>query len=160
MEQRKGRRVVLFPVPLQGHVNPMLQLAQILHLNGFSITVIHTNFNSPDASNYPHFTFHPIADGLDQPDPATSSNVLSLLSHLIARCEGPFEDCLRKLMSDAAGEPVGCLVSDALFHFTQGVSERLRIPRIVLRTGGACSFRVFASFPFLKEKGYLPVQGK
>ncbi|KAG4923334.1 hypothetical protein JHK87_048874 [Glycine soja] len=30
--------------------------------------------------------------------------------------------------------------------------------RLVLRTGGASSFLVFASFPLLREKGYLPVQ--
>ncbi|PKI43591.1 hypothetical protein CRG98_036021 [Punica granatum] len=119
MEQRKGRRLVLFPMPLQGHINPMLQLAQILHSKGFSITVIHTNFNSPNASNYPHFTFHPIPDRLDQSDPAMPSNIGSLLSHLTTMCEGPFEDCLRKLMLDETDEPIGCLVSDALFHFTQ-----------------------------------------
>ncbi|PPD70856.1 hypothetical protein GOBAR_DD32266 [Gossypium barbadense] len=62
MEQRKGRRLVLFPLPLQGHINPMFDLANILHSRGFSITIIHTTFNSPNPSNYPHFTFQePIA---------------------------------------------------------------------------------------------------
>ncbi|KAK4798963.1 hypothetical protein SAY86_024328 [Trapa natans] len=157
--QRKGRRVVLFPVPLKGHINPMLHLGQILHSNGFSVAVIHTNFNSPDASSYPHFTFHRISDGLDDQDhPATTSNVLSLFPYLNASCLEPFEACLREVVSDAAGEPVACLVVDAHFHFTQGVSERLRIPRIVLRTGGACSFHLFTALPLLKGKGYLQVQ--
>ena len=57
-------------LPLQGHINPMLDLANILHYKGFSITLIHTNFNSPNPSNYPHFTFHSIQDGL----PATEAS--------------------------------------------------------------------------------------
>lgn len=57
LKPRLGRRLVLFPVPLQGHINPMLQLASILHSNGFSITILHTHFNSPNLFNYPHFTF-------------------------------------------------------------------------------------------------------
>lgn len=40
MEDKPARRrVVLVPVPAQGHISPMMQLAKTLHLNGFSITV-------------------------------------------------------------------------------------------------------------------------
>nr|XP_048325483.1 UDP-glycosyltransferase 76B1-like [Ziziphus jujuba var. spinosa] len=42
----------------------MLQLANILYSKGFSISIIHTSFNSPNPSNYPHFTFHSICEGL------------------------------------------------------------------------------------------------
>ncbi|WCJ19735.1 UDP-Glycosyltransferase superfamily protein [Euphorbia peplus] len=51
-----------------------------------------------------------------------------------------------------------CEVADAIFHFTGDVADGLRIPRIVLRTGGASSFFVFSAFPFLREKGYIPIQ--
>ncbi|KAF2318986.1 hypothetical protein GH714_012214 [Hevea brasiliensis] len=47
---------------------------------------------------------------------------------------------------------------DAVFHFTQSVSNSLRLPRIVLRTGGASSFLIFSAFPFLRKKGHLPIQ--
>lgn len=160
MEQRKGRRLVLFPLPLQGHINPMLDLANILHSKGFSITLIHTNFNSPNPSNYPHFTFHFIQDGLSESE-AFTNDVVSLLTLLNIKCVEPFKDCLRKLVSDndVSEEPVSCLISDAIFHFTQAVADSLKLPRIVLRTGGASSFVVFAAFPLLREKGYLPIQG-
>ncbi|MFS7958048.1 putative cytokinin 7-beta-glucosyltransferase [Helianthus anomalus] len=38
-ETRRG--IVLFPMPFQGHINPMFQLANILHTQGFKITIIH-----------------------------------------------------------------------------------------------------------------------
>ncbi|KAE8039177.1 hypothetical protein FH972_011615 [Carpinus fangiana] len=63
MEKQAGKRclprVVLVPCPFQGHINPMLQLG-ILHSNGFSITVAHTQYNSPDPSNHPNFSFIPL----------------------------------------------------------------------------------------------------
>ncbi|KAJ8760222.1 hypothetical protein K2173_011092 [Erythroxylum novogranatense] len=158
MEQRKGRRLVLLPLPFQGHINPMLQLANIIHSKGFSITVIHTTFNYPNSSLYPHLTFCPIKEHLSESE-ASISDVVSLLVHLNIRCSDPFRDCLSGLLSDAyEEEPVACLISDAGFFFTQGVANGLGLPRFILRTGGACSFVVFAAFPILKDKGYLPLQ--
>lgn len=158
MEQRKGRRLVLFPLPLQGHINPMLQLANILHSKGFSITIIHTNFNSPSPSNYPHFTFHFINENLTESE-ATATDLLALLVLLSSKCVEPFRVCLTKVLSDVSEEPVACLISDAILPFTQAVANSLKVPRIVLRTSGASSFLVFAAFPFLRERGYLPIQG-
>lgn len=157
MEQRKGRRLVLFPLPLQGHINPMLQLADILHSKGFSITIIHTNFNSPNPSVHPNFTFRSIADGLLESE-ASTSDVVLLLKLLNAKCVEPFRDCLLKLLSDVSEEPVSCLISDAGFYFTQAVADSLNLPRIVLRTGGLSSFIIFAAFPLLRERGYIPIQ--
>lgn len=157
--ERKGRRLVLFPLPLQGHVNPMLELANILYSKGFSITIIHTSFNSPNRCKYPHFTFHAIDEGLFESETSTK-DVMLLISLLNTKCVEPFKECLSRLLYDVSDEPIACLISDAVFHFSRGVAESLRLPRIVLRTGGASSFLVFAAFPLLRQRGYLPIQGQ
>lgn len=157
MVRRKGRRLVLFPIPFQGHINPMLQLADILHSKGFSITIVHTSFNSPNPSNYPNFTFHSVTDGLSESE-ASMADIVALVKLLNTRCVAPFRDCLIKLLADVSEEPISCLISDALFYFSQAVADSLKLPRIVLRTGGVSSFVVFAAFPLLMEKGYLPIQ--
>lgn len=157
MGQRRGRRLLLIPLPLQGHINPMLQLAHILHSNGFSITIIHTSFNSPNPSNYPHFNFSCIQDGLSETESSTS-DLLNFVIALNVRCVTPFKECLETMLSDASDEPISCLVSDAMCYFTQAVAESIQLPRIVLRTGGVSSFVAFSAFPFLREKGYLPIQ--
>lgn len=156
-QKSKGRRLVLFPIPLKGHLNPMLDLANILYSRGFSITIIHTHFNAPNSDDYPHFTFHPIADGLSEE--ASTGGILHLISHLNVNCVEPLRDCLARLLSDVSEEPVACLVADALWQFSRVVAENLKLPRLVLRTGGLSSFLVFAAFPPLREKGYLPIQG-
>ncbi|KAK5795532.1 UDP-glycosyltransferase 76F1-like [Gossypium arboreum] len=157
MEQRKGRRLVLFPLPLQGHINPMFDLANILHSRGFSITIIHTTFNSPNPSNYPHFTFRIISEDLPENNRCTK-DLIAFVSMLNAICGLPFRDCLADLLSDTSEEPIACLISDAILYFTQDVANELKVPRMVLRTGAASSFCVFSSFPLLREKGYLPIQ--
>ncbi|KAH7548181.1 hypothetical protein JRO89_XS14G0079100 [Xanthoceras sorbifolium] len=45
---------------------------------GFSITIIHTNFNSPSSSNYPHFDFHSIPDGLLETQASTTDAIAFL----------------------------------------------------------------------------------
>ncbi|KAL0359228.1 UNVERIFIED_CONTAM: UDP-glycosyltransferase 76F1 [Sesamum angustifolium] len=158
LQERLGRRLLLFPLPLQGHINPMLQLANILHSKGFSITIVHTKLNSPNHSNYPHFTFFPIDDGLSENNAASRNDIVSLLTVLNVKCIEPFKQAMSELLAESSGDPIACLISDAILHFTTAVCKSLNLPRLVLRTGGVSSFLAFAAFPLLLEKGYLPVQ--
>ncbi|KAF8030072.1 hypothetical protein BT93_E2484 [Corymbia citriodora subsp. variegata] len=129
MNQRNNPRLVLFPLPFQGHLNPMFQLGRILHARGFSITVLHTNFNAPDPSSHPHFAFRSIADGLDRSE-ASISDIPGLISLPNNQCAAsPFEESLREMMSSPSGDaaPVACVISDSLFSFTCGVAQRLKL---------------------------------
>lgn len=158
LQAKKGRRLVLFPVPLQGHINPMIQLANILHLKGFSISIIHTEFNSPDHSRYPHFTFYVIPDGLLEYE-ASTSDLSILIKQLNLNCVSPFRECLASLLSDVNKEPVACLITDSIWYFTQDLANSFKLPRIVFRTTSVCSFSAFHALPIFREKGYLPKEG-
>ncbi|KAK4836101.1 hypothetical protein QYF36_018562 [Acer negundo] len=155
LQQPKKRRLVLFPLPLQGHINPMLQLASILYQKaGFSITIIHTNFNSPNSSNYPHFSFRSIPDGLSETE-ASTVDIIAFSVLLNVKCVVPFQDCLAELLS---GGDVACLITDAVCYFTQAVADTLKLPRIVLLPTSVCFFNAMAAVPLLYEKGCLPMQ--
>ncbi|KAK4839624.1 hypothetical protein QYF36_023435 [Acer negundo] len=126
---RRLRRVILFPFPLQGHINPMLQLASILYSRGFSITIIHTKFNSPNSSNYPHFNFSSFQDGLSEIE-ASTVDVVSLTSLLKIKYLVPFQDCLVKVLSnnvdhqeEDSDSSTGCLIADAAWNFTLAIPE-------------------------------------
>ncbi|CAN6887573.1 unnamed protein product [Brassica oleracea] len=147
--------IFLFTFPLQGHLNPNFQLANILFKRGFSITVIHTEFNAPNPSNFPHFTFVSIPDGLSESE-ASNPDVIELLHDLNSKCVAPFGDCLKKLLSQ---EPTAaCVIVDALWYFTDGLTEKFGIPRMVLRTVNLSAFVAFSKFHVLREKGYLSLQ--
>ncbi|KAL5730943.1 hypothetical protein ACHQM5_003719 [Ranunculus cassubicifolius] len=163
MAEQLRRRVVLFPCPFQGHINPMLQLATILHTHSkgaIAITIVHTQFNSPKVSNYPNFTFVPISDGLSLSHTEISiSDVVTILPFLNQNCVSPFRDCLvNNILSQKHEPPVACIISDALMYFTQSVADSLQLPRLVLRTSSAMNLLIVAAFPLLREKGYLPIK--
>lgn len=161
--RRRRQRVVLFPIPFQGHINPMLQLANILHSNGFSITILHTNFNSAYTSNYPHFTFRPILDNdpkINNLSKLGSRGAGDILSGVVLLNQYGDESLRQELdqmlmASKQEQEPIVCLITDALWYFTQSVADSLKLPRIVLRTSSLLCFLVFASVPFLDDQGYF-----
>ncbi|KAI3893801.1 hypothetical protein MKW92_040291 [Papaver armeniacum] len=169
----RKRRLVLFPCPyLQGHINPMLQLATLLHSKGFSITIIHTRFNAPNPSDYPHFHFAPISSS-SSPDSDivdqfhlqhSTSDIIAFVSAINVKFLNQFRDCLIHLLSSSSneannnGDTIACVITDALMHFTQDVANNLHIPRIVLRTSSPTSFVAFAAYPLLLQMGYLPIQ--
>lgn len=158
LKTRKRRRLVLFPLPFQGHINPMIQLAHILHSKGFSISIIHTKYNFPNTSKYPQFSFHLISDGLSETETSTLDPIL-LIKTLITSCIEPFNQCLAQLCSDDPNYHVVCLVTDAIWYFTQASADKFKLPRIVLRTSSLCSLLAFSALPLLREKGYLSNRG-
>nr|CAB3452459.1 unnamed protein product [Digitaria exilis] len=160
------RRVLLFPLPYQGHINPMFQLAGLLHSRGFAITVFHTHFNAPDASRHPDYHFVPVPGDGGMPTPAGDSSpdtVQATVKHVLAvnrACEAPFRELLAGLLArqPEREEDVACLVADAHLMTMLDVARELGVPTMALRTSSAARFRFFTAFPMLCDKGYLPAQ--
>ncbi|CAL5076277.1 unnamed protein product [Urochloa decumbens] len=153
-----GRRVLFFPLPFQGHINPMFQLAALLHSRGFSVTVFHTHLNAPDASLHPDYDFIPVPDGGVPTDtPGTVQVTLERVLAVNRACEAPFRDRLAALLEDD-GHGVACLVADAHLLTMLDVARGLGVPTLVLRTGSAACFRIFTAFPMLCANGYQPAE--
>ncbi|XP_076882386.1 UDP-glycosyltransferase 76G1-like [Bidens hawaiensis] len=154
---RVHRRIIIFPLPLQGHINPMLQLANLLYSKGFSITILHTNFNAPKISNYPHFTFISVLDNGPENEHFSKSSLIEFAHKFIFKQEGADElrVQLERLLASGKDEPVSCLITDALWHFTQSVADSLNLPRLVLRTTSVYSTIVYSSIPLLDDRGYF-----
>ncbi|KAM7262899.1 hypothetical protein ACFE04_000582 [Oxalis oulophora] len=146
--KERGIHVIMFPLPLQGHINPMLQLANILYSKGFSITIVHTNFNSPNPNNFPHFSFHQIPDGLSS-DGSDLNDVIAMVKLLNVNCLDPFRTLLTELLL-SNGPRVACLITDASLHFTQPIADEIKLPRLVLRTSDVSSF-LMKNYPPIKD---------
>ncbi|KAF5770988.1 putative cytokinin 7-beta-glucosyltransferase [Helianthus annuus] len=159
----QSRRIILFPLPFQGHINPMLQLANILHTRGFKITIIHAEYNSPNPSNYPHFTFKPIKDHLSKVahEYPTNRDGTYFVRYLNKSCVDSFTDCLAGLLTEPGEERVACVITDACFYFTQAVADDMKLPRIVLRTSSLGCNLAYEALPFYSKTGsfYLTKQG-
>ncbi|KAI3672846.1 hypothetical protein L6452_38946 [Arctium lappa] len=165
-EQEKKPHAVCIPGPIQGHINPMLKLAKILHSKGFLITFVNTEFNhqrllrsrgSDALRGLPSFRFETIPDGLPCPENLDATQELwSLAKSVDETCFHPFKSLVEK-MNDSYS-PVTCIVSDFLMCFTLDVAKELRLPEILLWTSGAGSLICFHQYPNLLEKGLMPIK--
>ncbi|XP_004955864.1 UDP-glycosyltransferase 76B1 isoform X1 [Setaria italica] len=153
----RRRRVLFFPLPYQGHINPMFQLAGLLHARGFAVTIFHTHFNAPDASAHRDYDFVPVPDGMPEGGHPLQDIAKRILD-MNRACEAPFRERLAALLERREGDDVACLVADAHLLAMVDVARGLGVPTLVLRTASAACFRCFLAYPMLHEKGYLPPQ--
>ncbi|KAJ4842475.1 hypothetical protein Tsubulata_001830 [Turnera subulata] len=156
-EQTRGG-VVLVPFPSQGRINPMLQLGTILYSQGFSITVVHPQFNCPDPSTHPHFTFESIDDGIPEED-ISSWNIWNIIWGLNDNCEKPLKEWLDRRSSKMPDHGhqwrITCVIYDDLMYFASAAASHLKLPSIVLRTNSFATFLARAAIPLIKPQKYM-----
>ncbi|KAL8162363.1 hypothetical protein V2J09_013852 [Rumex salicifolius] len=162
---------VFFPFPAQGHINPMMMLAKLLHSHGgFHITFVLTHYNharllrsrGPHAlDGLPSFRFVSIPDGLSSSDGNSTQPIPDLFRALDNYCLGPFTDLLKGLNVAAEtgrGPPVSCIVSDGLATFTLDAAEALGIREVLFWTASTCGFMGYKQYPRLVAQGYIPLK--
>ncbi|KAI3448251.1 hypothetical protein Pfo_004916 [Paulownia fortunei] len=159
---------VCIPYPAQGHINPMLKLAKLLHHKGFYITFVNTEYNhrrllksrGPSAlDGLPDFRFATIPDGLPQSDADATQDIPSLCASTTTTCLEPFCELLSELKNPGPDvPPVSCIVSDGVMSFTVKAAERFGLPEVLFWTTSACGFLGYTQYRHLVEKGYTPLQ--
>ncbi|CAI9091253.1 OLC1v1026224C1 [Oldenlandia corymbosa var. corymbosa] len=162
--------VLIFPFPVQGHINCMLKLAELLCCSGLHVTFlnshhiherllcctdIHQHFNQ-----YPTFHFETISDGLPADHPRTGDRVVELFRSINTITKPEFRDILIGLHNPDGRPPVTCIIADGIMSFTVDVAKELKIPTILFRTVSASCFWAFLSVTKLLEAGELPLNGE
>ncbi|XP_027355319.1 UDP-glucose iridoid glucosyltransferase-like [Abrus precatorius] len=158
--ENQRHRLVLIPPPFQGHLTPMLQLANTLQSKGFSITVAHAHFNSPDPSNHPNLLFLPLSYGLSDTH-ISSKNIVDISATLNTKCVSPLKEFLVDQIAKAniSHEKIACVIYDGLMHSIDLVARELKLPSMVLRTTSATNvLTYYHAFVHLQRTGCLPFQ--
>lgn len=137
----KKRRIVLVPVPAQGHVTPIMQLGKALHSKGFSITVIQTQYNRVSSSqDFSDFQF------LTIPGTLTDSNLQSLgalrfLMKLNQICEASFKHCFGQLLQEQVSrDDIACVIYDEYMYFSAAAFKEFQLPSVIFSTTNATAF--------------------
>lgn len=163
--------VLIFPLPLQGHVNCMLKLAELLSKSGLHVTFLNTDYNdhrlSRNSSAYallaqaPRFSFESIPDGLADEDPRSAFRLMDIVESLRTRSAVFYRELLtnRGRRDDGKWPPVTCVIADGAMTFAVDIAEELGIPAIAFRTISACSFWAYFCIPKLLQSGELPFPG-
>ncbi|KAL2511945.1 UDP-glycosyltransferase 85A1 [Abeliophyllum distichum] len=157
---------VFLPFPAQGHINPMLKLAILLHHRGFYITFVNTEYNQrrlqksgAAGSKSADFQFETIPDGLPPADSDTTQDIPSLCLSLKENGLALFRQLLVKLNSSTGGvPPVTCIVSDAIMSFSVVAADEIDVPCVCFRTTNACFFLCYKYLRKIVEKGLIPLK--
>lgn len=168
MDVMNKPHAVCIPFPAQGHINPMLKLAKILHSKGFHITFVNTEFNhqrllktqgSNTLNGYSSFQFETIPDGLPPAENLdVTQDIPSLCKSTTETCLEPFKTLLSKLNGTITTPPVSCIVSDGAMSFTLDAAGELGIPEVLFWTTSACGFLAYAHYNTLRENGFIPLK--
>lgn len=169
----KKPHAVVVPFPTQGHINPFLKLAKLLHSKGFHITFVNTEFNHKRLlksrghnalSGLPDFHFETIPDGLPPSNMDATQSIPALCHSTRNNCFLPFCNLISKLndMTHPTfhAPPVTCIISDGVMSFTIKASEQFGLPNLLFWTHSACGFMSFKECKNLMERGLTPLKGR
>ncbi|XP_062028555.1 7-deoxyloganetin glucosyltransferase-like [Rosa rugosa] len=159
---------VCIPFPAQGHINPVLKLAKLLHHKGFYLTFVNTEYNHKRLLKFrglisldglPSFTFKTIPDGLPPTDADATQDIASLCVSTRTKCLSYFKELLSKLNSTPNIPPVSCIiVSDGVMNFTVEAAQELGLPEILFWTTSACGFMAYMQYQNLIDEGLIPLK--
>ncbi|KDP29701.1 hypothetical protein JCGZ_18636 [Jatropha curcas] len=159
---------VLIPFPAQGHINPFMQLAKLLHSRGYHITFVNNEFNQKRLlrSKGPElmqglpadFRFEAIPDGLPPSNPDATQDIPSLCDSARNYMLGPFRELLAKINSLSSDQvpKVTCIISDAIMSFALLAAEELGVPGVPFWTNSACGFLAYLHLGELVKRGLVP----
>lgn len=168
--------VVIFPLPIQGPVNCMLKLADlILSLSHAAVSVtflttefiyrrlvLHSNAAARLAHYGPHFRFEMVPDGLG-PD-ENPRGLVDLTNSLEAQAQTDGSR-LRRVLTFGSAEPglkkqVTCIIAEAFYGCMVDVAKELRVPLVYFETISPCCLWTFFCVPNMLQNGDLPFQGE
>ncbi|CAH2065169.1 unnamed protein product [Thlaspi arvense] len=131
-EKPARRRLVLVPVPAQGHLSLMMQLAETLHLKGFSITVAQTKFNyfSP-SDDFTDFQFVTITESLPESAFKNLKPIMFLLK-LNKECQVSFKLLLQ--------QDISCVIYNEYMYFVEAAAKEFNLPNVIFSTTNATAF--------------------
>ncbi|XP_068636696.1 7-deoxyloganetin glucosyltransferase-like [Aristolochia californica] len=158
---------VCISYPAQGHVNPMLKLAKLLHFRGFHITFVNTEYNHRRLlrSRGPHsldglkdFRFETIPDGLPPSSADVTQDIPALCESTSKNCLAPFRALLGKLNGTPNLPRISCIISDGCMSFTLDAAEELQIPDVLFWTPSACGLMGYLHYQKLIDRGIVPLK--
>lgn len=161
---------ICIPYPAQGHINPMMKLAKLLHTKGFHISFVNTHYNhnrllrsrgSSSLDGLSDFRFYSIPDGLPPSDAEATQSIPAICESVPKHSLEPFCELIARLNGSGESDVprVSSIISDGCMSFTLEAAERFGLPEILFWTPSSCGVLAYAHYRDLIQKGYIPLKG-
>ncbi|GLJ08472.1 hypothetical protein SUGI_0089370 [Cryptomeria japonica] len=159
-----GLHAVMVPFPVQGTINPLINLAHLLSSRGVFITFVNTEWSHKCMAKAAHnddelststFKFLTIPDGLP-PDHGRLSNSAEYATAV--QNLGPvLEYHLLRSLSDET-PPYTCIITETFMSCTYEVANKMGLPRVIFWTMCAASSIAQCNANLLLSNGHIPVK--
>ncbi|XP_023745822.1 UDP-glycosyltransferase 85A8 [Lactuca sativa] len=160
---------ICIPYPAQGHINPMMKLAKLLHFKGFHISFVNTHYNhkrllrsrgSSSLDGLPDFRFYSIPDGLPPSDVEATQSIPALCESVPKQSFEPFCELISRLKGgeESDGPPPTCIISDGCMSFTLKAAQKFGLPEVLFWTPSTCGVLAYTHYRDLVERGYTPLK--
>ncbi|CAL2249023.1 unnamed protein product [Prunus armeniaca] len=158
------------PFPYQGHINPLLKFAKLLHHRGFRITFAYTKYNHKNflkslghdtLDGLTDFHFETISNGVPPSDLDSTQDIYAMCDSINHNFLAPFRALLAKLNDAATSNntpPVTSIVSDGFMSFSITAAEELGLLIVLFFPTASCGFMGFKHYRALVEKGFTPLK--
>ncbi|XVE96984.1 hypothetical protein REPUB_Repub02eG0271300 [Reevesia pubescens] len=161
--------VLIFPFPAQGHIKPMLCLAELLCQAGLQVTFLNTHHNHrrlnklhdlSTSTRFPTLRFKSLSDGLPEDHPRNLLRFIDLVYSIKSVTKPLFRNLLISLSHKPDMPPVSCIIADGIMSFAIDVAEELQIRKVIIfRTISCCCLWSYFCAPKHIEQGELPFSG-
>ncbi|KAL6961198.1 hypothetical protein U1Q18_038963 [Sarracenia purpurea var. burkii] len=125
--------VLVIPYPAQGHVIPLLELAQCLVKHGFKVTFVNTDFNhervvnalSSDDNIRDRIRLVSIPDGMESCEDRI--NFLKIEQAIHRVIPEKLEELIGKINGSKEDDEISCIIADALMVGALEVAKNMGI---------------------------------
>ncbi|KAL3376470.1 hypothetical protein AABB24_003080 [Solanum stoloniferum] len=156
--------ILMIPYPVQGHVIPLMQLAQSLAKYGFKITFVNTEsthksiLTSLSGKNSLHDQIHLISV-LDESESGEDKNVPGKLSEAIFKImPGKIEKLIQQT-NESEDERITCIIADQSLGWALELADKMGIKRAAFITAAAANLILGFNIPKLIDDGLIDNDG-
>ncbi|KAL1809631.1 hypothetical protein ACET3Z_026621 [Daucus carota] len=157
--------ILFVPYPAQGHVMPMMELAQKIAEHGFRVTFVNSDFvhnqimstlsKKNDFGDGIHLVS--ISDGLEPGEDRKDLGKLTAAMHKFM--PGKLQEVIEKINRAEDDGKISCVVADISIGCAFEIADKLKIKAVAFCPAAAAQMAVFFSLPKLLEDGIIENDG-
>ncbi|KAH9310626.1 hypothetical protein KI387_025661 [Taxus chinensis] len=158
---------VVIPIPVQGHINPMIRLSEKLASQGVTITFVNSEVNHSKMikacnnhrgiSEDPSFNirFMQISDGLPL-DFDRSSKSQEAFDALLTAMGASAEELIHNLITQGSGPPISCVIGSSFLPWTFKVAKKFELPWVAFWSQAVSVHVIYRHLPMIIDNGDFP----